>query len=156
MSDKGDRYAIAYQEALRAIADQQTALDALQTRAGTVASAGALATGLIALGRPSDALRLGGLLAIGCLLGIVLLTGLILWPRREWRFHFRASNLHWEYIEGPNPGNADVMKRDLALHLEAYLTANSHRIDRFGILLSVSIVLLFADIAAIIFEIWRS
>lgn len=48
------------------------------------------------------------------------------------------------------------MKRDLALHLDAYLQANAQRLDTFGVLLSISIVLLFADILAIIFEIWRS
>ena len=155
MSDKGIRYSIAYEEALRAISDQQNALDALQNRAGTLASAGALATGLIALNRQRGPMGAGGLVAVACLLGIILLTGIILWPRSKWRFHFWASKLHWDYIEGPNPATADVMRRDLALHLDSYLLANSQRMDRFGVLLSISIMLLFVDIAAIIFEIWR-
>jgi hypothetical protein len=57
--DDGDiRYTIAYEEALRAIGDQQAALDVLQARAGTIASAGAIATGLIGLGA-SDGRGLG-------------------------------------------------------------------------------------------------
>lgn len=47
-----ERHQLAYEEALRAVADQQSALDALRSRAGVVASAGAIAIGSLALGRP--------------------------------------------------------------------------------------------------------
>jgi hypothetical protein len=86
----------------------------------------------------------------------VVFTGIILWPRREWRFNFLASHLHWNYIEGPRPLDGNLMKRDLALHLEAYFQANSPRIDRFGAMLSGAIVLLFFDLGAVLLEIWRS
>lgn len=149
-----ERYEIAYQEALRSISDQQTAL---QNRASTVASAGAVITGLIGLrndaGTGSGAL---GFVAIASLLIIVILSGTIMWPRREWRFHFRASDLQWNYLEGPRRLSADLMKRDLALHLESYFHANAERIDRFGVLLSVAIVLLFVNVIAVALEVWRS
>jgi hypothetical protein len=157
MPDGDVRYTIVYQEALRAIADQQAAVDALQTRAGTVAAGGTIATSLIGLGAAnSGSLGVGGFAAVIFLLGIVLLTGAILWPHRDWRFIFEASRLHWNYIEGPHPLDANLMKRDLALYLEAYHRANSPKIDRFGVMLSGAIVLLFLEIGAVLLEIWRS
>jgi len=81
---------------------------------------------------------------------------MIMWPRREWRFNFLASALHWNYIEGPRPLGIDLMKRDLALHLESYFRTNAARIDRFGVLLSSAIVLLLVDVIAVVLEIWRS
>lgn len=157
MTDRETKYTIAYEEALRAISDQQTALDALQTRAGTVVSAGAIATGLIGVSASrGTGFGLPEFLAIVFLLAIVVLTGFILWPRREWRFHFRSSDLQWNYIEGPNPLDASLMKRDLALHLEAYFRVNALSLDRFAIMLSAAIVLLFLNIGAVVLAIWRN
>jgi len=149
------RYSIAYQEALRAISDQQKALDVLQSRASAVASAGAVVTGLIGFGAGDQGPRIFGVLAIICLLAIVCLIGVIIWPRKEWRFNFLASSLQWNYIEGPNPLREDLMKRDLALHLEGYFKANARHLDTFGVLLSAAIVLLLIDVSAVLFEIWR-
>ncbi len=53
--------------------------------------------------------------------GLLILSGTIMLPRREWGFHFRASSLQWSYIEGPGPASEDLMRRDLALHLDAYV-----------------------------------
>lgn len=152
-----ERHSIAYQEALRAISDQQTALDALQSRASTLASAAAVVTGLVGLARSdSDVVGLPGLTAVLCLAGILILVGLILWPRRQWLFHFQASKLYWSYIEGPNPLSTSQMKRDLALHLEASFHSNAQRIDRFGNMLGFAILLLFIEVAAVMLELWRA
>lgn len=114
-----ERYEIAYQEALRSISDQQRAIEVLQNRASTVASAGAVVTGLIGLGSGAQGgPNISGFIAMGSLLLIIVLCGVILWPREQLWFRFRASDLHARYIEGPRPLNADRMKRDLALHVE--------------------------------------
>lgn len=152
-----ERHTIAYQEALRAVSDQQTALYALHGRASTLASAAAVVTGLVGLAQSdSRALGLPGLIAVLCLAGILVLVGLIIWPRRgQWRFHFQASRLYWSYIEGPRPLSSSQMQRDLALHLEAYFRANARQLDRFGNMLGVAILLLFIEVAAVMLELWK-
>lgn|GEM_PF-5044262 len=66
--------------------------------------------------------------------GLLILSGTIMLPRREWGFHFRASSLQWSYIEGPGPASEDLMRRDLALHLDAYVQANA---PSLGVLLVI-------------------
>jgi hypothetical protein len=149
-----ERHKIAYEESLRAIADQQSALDAIHNRASTIASASAVATGLLGLSSETKSLGIGGLIAVSSLLGILGIVGWILWPRREWRFHFEASKLHWNYIEGPRPLSANQMRRDLALYLESYFNINAVHLDRFGVLIGVAIILLFVDVGGVIWEVW--
>jgi hypothetical protein len=93
---------------------------------------------------------------MGSLLLIIVLSGVILWPREQWWFRFRPSDLHATYIEGPRPLNADMMKRDLALHLETAMRRNARAVDRFGSLLGVAIVLLLVDAGAVVFVVWGS
>jgi hypothetical protein len=86
------RFEIAYEEATRAISDQQEALDAIQTRAGLTGSAAALVASLVAdrlSGRGSLSFALE--IALVGYLGIAVCIGFVLWPRRKWRFHFQAS-----------------------------------------------------------------
>lgn len=52
--------------------------------------------------------------------------------------------------------SASHMKRDLALHLEAYFRSNARRLDRFGNMLGVAILLLFIEVAAVMLELWRT
>jgi len=147
-----ERYDIAYREALRAIADQQVGLDVVQNRASTVVSAGALVTGLLGFGVDRDSIGIAGLVATALFLCVVLLTGAIIWPRRKWRFHFKASELHWNYIEGAKSLSPDLMKRDLALYLEKYFEKNSKTVDRFGFFLSGSVIVLFLEVSAVVLE----
>jgi len=146
---------VAYREALRAIFDQQLAMNALHGRAGTVASAAAIATGLIGLGADGDGIGVAGLVALVAFAGILGIIGFILWPRKEWRFHFEASKLYWYYIDGPSPVEVGAMKRDLALHLDVYFKTNAGKIDRFGTMLATAIALLFVEVGAVLLELGR-
>ncbi len=157
MEQKEELYDLTYRESLRAISDQQAAVDALHARSGIVASAAAIATAFIGgevlqrgnVGRP-------GQVAVGAYLLVAFLTGWILWPRRKWRFHFEASRLQWNYIDGPEPLPPSLVKRDLALYLERYSQHNAAIIDRLAWLLSASIVLLLVEVLALLFELWRT
>jgi hypothetical protein len=148
--DSSDNYEIVYSEALRAVSDQQVALDALHARTGTVASAGVVAAGLAGARSAAAGFWFGSVLVLVAFLGVAVLTGAILWPRRTWRFHFQASKLLWDYVEGPKPLPPNLMKRDLALYLERYFEANGSTIKRLAMFFGASIVLLFIEIGALV------
>jgi hypothetical protein len=147
------RFEIAYEEAKRAISDQQEALDAIQTRAGLTGSAAAVVASLVAdrLSGREGSLSFALEIALVGYLSIAICVGFVLWPRRKWRFHFQASTLHWSYIEGPAPVDANLMQRDLALYLDLYFEENARKIDRMswafgialGLLLLVSIAFVY-------------
>lgn len=149
-------YAVVLQESIRAISDQQSAVTLLGTRAGFVASAAALVASLsgdelLDGAQPNLWLKLG----LVSYLGVAIMTGYILWPRRKWRFHFSAARLHWLYLEGPDPLPVELMQRDLALHLESYVQQNAAQIDRLGWALAASIALLLAGTVSLIYYFWR-
>jgi hypothetical protein len=129
-SERG--YEIAYQEALRAINDQQAAIDSIQARVGFVASAGALVLSLSAQRTLESAVTPALGLAVGSFICLALLSVFILWPRRKWRFHFGTERLHAEYVEHAQPLSAGLMMRDLSLHLDRYFQADSRIIDRLS------------------------
>jgi hypothetical protein len=149
MTEKGAGYALVYDEAVRAISDQQTALGTLYSRAGLVGSAAAVVASLAAERIVKDHsagtwLKLGFL----CYLGVALLAGYVLWPRRKWRFHFEAGRLQWLYLEGPDPLPVALLKRDLALHIDGYVQHNGHLIDRMSWALAAAIAALLLGLPA--------
>jgi hypothetical protein len=80
-------YKLAYDEAVRALSQQQTVLDNFRTRAGILLSAAAIATSFLG----GQALRQGSMsawswLAVLGFVGLSASTLLILWPRRDWEF----------------------------------------------------------------------
>lgn len=152
-----NRYELAYEEALRAISDQQEAIDALQMRAGIVASAAALVVSVAVtqLSRLGD-LPIGLRLALLGYLGIAGCSGFVLWPRRKWRLHFSISDLHWSYIEGPMPATLETMHRDLGLYLDRYSAANASKVDHMAWALTASLGLLLISTAVLVFELWSA
>jgi hypothetical protein len=154
--DKESGYGIILDEAIRAISDQQSALDVLTTRASYVASAAALVASLsgrefLGSPRPGIWLKVG----LAAYLAVAAVTAYILWPRRKWRFHFSPARLQWLYLESPSPLSISVIKRDLALHLDAYLEHNARKIDRLSWALAGSIGLLLLGTASLVYHLWR-
>ena len=152
---RNDGYHAALQESIRAISDQQVAVDVLGTRSGFVASAAALVTSVSGT-ELIDGARTDWLLRVGLLsyVGVAFMTGYVLWPRRKWRFHFSAARLHWLYLEGPDPLPYELMQRDLALHLESYIQQNARHVDRMAWALAFSIALLLAGTVTLVYHFW--
>jgi hypothetical protein len=97
-------YALAYDEARRALEAQERVVAELRSRAGTLIAAAAIATsvlgGRILSGRDVHPLAW---IAIGCfvMLGVTLL--ILLWPWRDWRFTVNAQSFIQTYLE-PSDG----------------------------------------------------
>jgi hypothetical protein len=153
MATNDNGYDITYREALRAIADQQSALDALQTRGGIVASAAAIVLGLVGQrALTTGPLSLPLVLALVDYLLLALAISYVLWPKRRWRFHFGVPRLHTLYIESAVPLSADLMKRDLALHLDQYFGSNAQTLDRLAWALSTAIICLLVEGSLLIYD----
>lgn len=126
-ADKDSLYRVAYDEAVRALSEQQGVIDSLRNRAGLLLSAAAITTSF--LGAP--ALNSGGSspavwLAMAGFVGVAWASLAILWPRR-WEFAASPRELIQTYLEGEKPASIDVLHRELSVHMH-----NSYIKNRAG------------------------
>jgi hypothetical protein len=139
--------AVAYNEALRGVQQQQVVLGDLRGRAATLLGVASVATsflGGIALsdGSPSNP----SWFAIGAFVAVGLLTISILLPRKGWIFRLSARALIRDYIEAESPVNINEMHRDLALHIESHFEQNEKRLNRLFWLFRASSATLVVEI----------
>jgi len=149
-------YKLAYDEAVRALSQQQSVLDNFRTRAGILLSGAAIATSFLG----GEALRDGVLglwswIAIAAfgVLGTCALA--ILWPRHDWEFVAGPRRLIATYIETEDPLPLPDIYRDLALHMEDSYDENSVRLQWLivifrvaGIALGIEILAWIVDLAS--------
>lgn len=154
--DRADAYQLAYNEAVRALSQQQSALDGFRTRAGILLSGAAIATSFLggqALGgRPPST---WSWIAIGAFAGLGLLALAILWPRKDWEFVVSPRQLIATYVESQQPLTVPQIHRDLALHMQNSWRANDRRLGVLiwlfrgaSTLLTVEVVAWIVDLAA--------
>jgi hypothetical protein len=128
---RAKEYELVYAASERALAQQQTVLDGLRTRASILISAAAIATSFLgaqALRPPAPNPRTGiapeptvhvfGWVAIAFFGLVGLFTILILFPRGDWRFRLSPRAVIRDYVESKPPSEITEMHRDLALHME--------------------------------------
>jgi len=131
-----DGYALALEEARRALEEQERAVAELRARAGTLIAAAALAASL--LGEAPQGLL--GVVAVGALIGLTTAMLVVLWPRWDWRFSVAPSMIVLEYLEPPK-SSLPFVHRDLAFHMERNAAVNRERLNllvttfRTGVLL---------------------
>jgi len=146
VTEPDPRWALVYDEALRALAFQQSTLDNLRSRA-TLLTAGAALVGS-ALGAPAlkdPRWGVAALLAIAAL-GLVLVSaGVICAPWWRWRFVSSAARL----TEAVELGHSlDSMRRNLARDFEAWLDENERRLRRLQWCFSGGLVALLLEMMA--------
>ena len=154
-ADKELQYRIAYDEAVRALSQQQTTIESLRTRAGLLLSSAAITTSFLG----AQALDGGGprvptWLALTCFLGVATAVLAILWPHRL-EFTANPKNVIDNYIETKEPLRTDEIHRDLSLHMQdSYgdnLIGQKQLATRFriaGVLLTLEVVLWLIDLAS--------
>ncbi len=144
------RYRLAYDEALRAISQQEATLNDLRSRAGLVLAALSVVTSFLG----GTALAGGGgleameIVATVCFVGAGTALVWLLWPREGWRFRFGPKRIIADYVESKEPADLDEMHRDLALHLAENLSANDIKLRRLWRGFELSCSLLVVEIVA--------
>lgn len=153
-ADKDFPYRIAYDEAVRALSQQQSMIDSLRTRAGLLLSGAAITTSFLG----AQALNDGGpsiatWLALASFVSLAVATLAVLWPH-SLEFTANPANVIESYIETKEPLSVAEIHRDLSLHMhDSYadnLAGQKQLASRFrwaGVLLTVEVVFWIIDLA---------
>jgi hypothetical protein len=110
-------YEVAYDEAVRALSEQQAAIDSFRNRAGLLLSAGAVTTSFLG----AQALDGGrsnpfSWLALISFVAVAATSLAILWPR-NWDVTVNPRDVIKGYIESVEPVSIEELHRELALHM---------------------------------------
>lgn len=145
-ADKDILYKVAYGEAVRALSEQQEAIDSFRTRAGLLLSAAAITTSFLgaqALGGGES--NLATWLAMATFVGVAVASLAILWPRR-WEFTANPRDVIQTYIEAAEPAPIEELHRDLSLHMHNSYVENRAGQEQLSVLFQVASGLLTVEV----------
>ena len=146
--ERRDAYKLAFDEAVRGLAHQQSRLDDFRARGGILLSAAAIATSLLggrALERGSPSVWVW--VALACFAGVSALALLLLAPRR-WEFTAVPRRIIGTYIESDPPLPIPMIHRDLALHMEDSYISNEVGLDKLIVRFRLALGFLALEIVA--------
>jgi hypothetical protein len=138
---------IVYNESVRAISEQETALDGLRARTGTLLAAASLTTGFLgaqALGRHPN-LAADSWLAIAGFLGTAGLCLVILWPW-TWEFVVSARILIEDHVRVPERNTRASLHLFLASTLEENWERNQRKLRWLNLCFRSATLFLAADV----------
>ena len=123
-------YELAYQEGVRRLDHQESSVDELRSRSGTLLAAAALAASFLGSaaipdGQPWTTPVCVGLVAFVATIGACLL---VLWPRHDWHFVNNPTMVIGDYVEAEPPAGIAEIHRELALHAESNATHNDKKL----------------------------
>jgi hypothetical protein len=139
-------YKVAYDEAVRALSEQQGIIESFRTRAGVLFSAAAITASFLG----ASALRggnasLASWLALFCFVAVAATSLAILWPRK-WERAASPRDVIETYIESEKPAQIENLYRDLSLHMHNSYMENKKDIEQFAVLLQVASGLLTLEV----------
>lgn len=145
-ADKDLLYEVAYDQAVRALSEQQAVIDSFRTRAGMVLSAAAITTSFLG----AQALEGGdsqwtAWLALTAFVGVAIMSLAMLWPRR-WEFTASPRDLIQTYIESGEPAPIEELHRDLSLHMHNSYVENRKGLEQLAAFFQVAIGLLATEV----------
>lgn len=139
-------YKVAYDEAVRALSEQEAAIESVRARAGLLLSAAAVTTSFLG----SQALQDGDLgpcswLALLCFVAVAATSLAILWPR-NWEFTASSRGV----VEGLNESAEKVriedLYRGLSLRMQASFSVNHHGLTELALLFQAASGLLTIEV----------
>jgi hypothetical protein len=134
-TDKDILYRLAYEEAVRALAEQQAEIDSFRSRAGLLLSSSAITTSFLgAQSFNGGSLTASSWLALIAFVGAAAISLAILWPH-PWELTAGSRKVVETYIEGEEPAEIDVIHRDLSIHMNRSYVANRVGVQQFAVLL---------------------
>jgi hypothetical protein len=154
-ADKNSPYLIAYDEAVRALSQQQSTIDSFRNRAGLLLSAAAITTSFLSAqalngGDP----RVTTWLALAAFVSVSVTSLAVLWPHRL-EFTANPVNVIESYIETAEPLSVAEIHRDLSLHMhDSYadnLAGQKQLASRFrlaSVLLTIEVIFWIIDLAS--------
>jgi uncharacterized membrane protein len=151
--DSDPRLAFVYEEALRGLLQQQSAVESLRTRAGTLVFAASFASSLLGSRALADGVGAWDWIAIVLLFAIGGLTVVLLWPYYDLSFRFDPEDLLARYVDDGSTATMSTIHRELALQIKADWRRNGRIVHRLRVTFEVALVLLLFNILAWLFSI---
>lgn len=109
-------YKVAYDEAVRALTEQQGTIESFRTRAGLLFSAAAVTTSFLGTQAFRDGLNLASWMALLCFVAVAVASLAILWPRR-WDAMADPREVVDTYIESLEPAPVEELHRPLPAYV---------------------------------------
>lgn len=147
------RVAFVYEEALRGLLQQQSAVESLHNRAATLVFAASFASSLLGSRALADGLGAWDWIALALLLAIGALTVYLLWPYYDLTFRFDPEDLLMRYVDSEHPASMGEMHRALALRIKDDWQRNGRIVRRLREAFQVALVLLLVEIMAWMFSV---
>lgn len=145
-----DAYRLAYEEARRALDEQERAVVELRSRAGQLIAGAAITTSFFGGQALHHRVHAVGWIAIGCFVALSVSVLTILWPRRDWEFVLSPAQFIGTYIEPEDeePLELAAIHRDLALHMGRSAELNREQLGWVTVAFRLGAVLLVAEVVA--------
>jgi hypothetical protein len=139
-------YKVAYDEAVRALSEQQAVIESFRTRAGLLFSAAAISASFLG----SQALRSGrtsfaSWLALVCFVAVAASSLAILWPR-GWEDTANPREVIGNYIESEESPRIENLHRDLSLHMHSSYIENNEGVEQLATLFQIASCLLTLEV----------
>jgi hypothetical protein len=148
-------YKVAYDEAVRALSEQQAIVESFRARAGLLLSVAAITTSFLGAQAFRAAHRSAfAWLALLAFLAMAAISLAILWPR-DWDVTANPRDVLEASIESEKPASIAELHRDLSLHMHASYLENRQGLEQLALLfelagasVAVEVVLWIAAIAS--------
>jgi hypothetical protein len=140
-------YKVAYDEAVRALSEQQATIDSFRNRAGLLLSAAAVTTSFLgAQALDGGSLSLFSWLALISFVAVAAASLAILWPR-EWDATANPRDVIKGYIESAEPVSIEELHRELAFHMRGSYLGNREDLRKLIVFFQVASVLLAVEVS---------
>jgi hypothetical protein len=150
-SELEEAYELAYEEAKRALDEQERTVNETRSRAGQLIAAAAITTSFFGSNAiTSHHVHTAAWFAIGCFIGLSLSVLAILWPRDDWQFSLSPPNFIATYVEpaDASPLGLPMIYRDLALHMGNSIENNRRQLRWVFAAFRVGVLLLTGEVVA--------
>jgi len=138
VADKDILYRVAYEEAVRALAEQQAEIDSFRGRAGLLFSTTAITTSFLGSHSLGEGhMGLAGWLALVAFAGVAFLSLAILWPH-PWEFTLNPREAIEPYMRRQEPIAIDELHRELSFHMHNSFVENRVGVESFATLLQIA------------------
>lgn len=140
-------YKVAYDEAVRALSEQQAEIDSFRTRGGMLLSAAAITTSLLGSrsleGGDSSLLAWLALMAFG---GVAALSLALLWPY-AWQVTMDPLEVVAIHVKSEGAVASEALHRGLIHHMHTSYLRNREGLDLLAVLFQIASGLLALEIA---------
>jgi hypothetical protein len=143
VADKDILYRIAYDEAVRALSEQQAVIDSFRSRAGLLLSSTAITTSFLGARFLDDGLTMTNWAALAAFVGVAAMSLAILWPQ-PWEFTANPQDIIKAYIDEPAP--IDEIHQELSFHMHNSYVENRAGLRKLALLFQFASGLLTLEV----------